>query len=741
MRGVFAFAVFLSAWLLFLAQPMAAKLLLPLLGGSPSVWNTCMVFFQAMLLAGYAYAHLSARWLGTRRQALLHLALLLVAVACVPISLGERALGSVGTAASPELWLLSTLGAVVGLPFFVLAATSPLFQRWYAAAGPAGRRDPYFLYGFSNAGSLAALLSYPVVIEPGWDLEQQSRCWAIALVLLVLVFVVAILPGLLGRAVQPAGVAGVAGAGNSPPEVMSGGPILIKRRLRWLALAFVPSSLMLGVTTYLSTDIAAVPLLWVIPLSLYLLTFIVAFGQRGPVAPRLIERGLPLGAVVLAFVLLSKATEPAGLLMILHLAFFFIAALYCHTRLAKDRPAPAHLTEFYLWLSVGGVLGGMFNALLAPKLFSLVAEYPVGIVFVCLLRAWPEVPAPQPSRRWLDWLAPLGLGTLTAVLAVTLSRLEGLPSQARSGLALGIPAILAMFLSDRRWPFAAGLGAILLGGQFYPDLHGRTLLAERDFFGVSRVTLDPTGAFRRLVHGNTLHGRQFIDPGRQREPLAYYHRLGPAGQIFQQYHAKPASPRVASVGLGAGALLCYAKPGEQWTLYEIDPTVVRLARNTNYFTYVSLCAANTQVKLGDGRLRLREAPASQYGLIVLDAFGSDAIPVHLLTREALSLYLAKLAPHGLLAFHISNRGLDLEPVLGDLAGEAGLVCLGWDDIAFGPIEVDIGKEPSHWVVMARRSEDLAKLRQNRQWELVAPRQGRRVWTDGYCNIWSAFRWK
>ena len=737
---LFGVTLFLSAALLFCVQPLVAKLMLPLLGGAPSVWNTCMVFFQAALLAGYGYAHVGATRLGVRRQAWLHLALVIASILCLPFGLSDRSVALLSSSTHPALALLGALVMMVGWPFFVLSATGPMLQRWFSETAHADAKDPYFLYAASNAGSLLALLAYPLLFEPTLRLLEQTWLWAGGFVLLALLLCACTLA--LGRQPPPHPEAAL------PPQRAQAaadggeraGPPGWGQSVRWIALAFVPSSLMLGVSTFLSTDVAAVPLLWVVPLALYLTTFVLAFARRQVFPPALVGRATPMGALVLAFLLLSKATEPLTVLILLHLVIFFIAALYCHGRLAAERPAARHLTGFYLCMAVGGVLGGVFNALLAPVIFSSVAEYPLGVILLCLLRIEPSS-AREPFQAWRKDLAvAAGLGAGTAALAWGVASATAVPAQAKTALVFGLPLVVGFVLGQRPLRFALAIAAVMAGGRAFPDQHGRTIHVERDFFGVSRVTLDPSGGFRRLVHGNTVHGRQALDPARECEPLAYYHWSGPAGRIFKQFEAAPASPRVAVVGLGAGALLCYAKPGQQWTVYEIDPAVVSIASDTNYFSYLTRCAPlRPEVVLGDARLRLREAPPQAYGLIVLDAFSSDAIPMHLLTREAMALYLAKLAPGGFLAFHISNRCLDLGPVLADLAADLHLACLGREEDEVGQADLDLGKEASYWVVVARRAIDLERIQQDSRWLRLRPRPNPRVWTDDFSNLVSALR--
>jgi hypothetical protein len=536
------------------------------------------------------------------------------------------------------------------------------------------------------------------------------------------------------------------------------------RRLRWVALAFAPSSLMMGVTTYLSTDIASLPLLWVVPLSLYLVTLIVVFARRRLVKQRLVEMALPGVALVFALVYLSGATQPALFIALLHLLFFFVAALMCHGRLADDRPHPARLAEYYLWMSVGGALGGLFNALVAPVVFERVVEYPLSVVLACALlpagrrnandegdaRRASEVTRARGARfgsdvlrkrdarheRLLDLGFPVALGLLTALLGVVTRRM-GWETVESLALVVGVPLILCYLLRRRPARFALAVGAVMLGGFFWRGLGSETVHAERNFFGTVRVVRDEGDELNWLYHGTTIHGRQSTRLDARCEPLSYYHPKGPLAQVFNAYNARPPAPNVAVVGLGTGTTVAYARAGQRWSFYEINPAVVSLASTPDYFSYLSYCTQNVPVEivLGDARLRLADAAPATFGLIVLDAFSSDAIPVHLMTAEALDLYLSRLAPGGLVAYHVSNRSLDLHPVVADLAQSRGLTALAFNDHERVP-----GKEPSHWVVVARRPEDLAALAADGRWRPLGGDTRRRLWTDDYSNIVTILKW-
>jgi hypothetical protein len=500
---------------------------------------------------------------------------------------------------------------------------------------------------------------------------------------------------------------------------------------------------MLGVTTYLTTDIAPMPLLWVIPLALYLLTFILVFSRRAIVSHSLMLRLLPVLALIMTVLLFAEDMRPPIWLLIpLHLLTFFVAAMVCHGQLAKDRPSTTHLTEFYLWLALGGVLGGLFNAIIAPLVFRHVAEYPLALVLACLLRPRSKHGKEGGRRRWLDLVLPLGVGGLTAIIVLTLQGIGMKPGQLSVSLMAGIPAVLCFTLVDRPVRFALGLGAVLLAGVFYAGSQGQTIHIERDFFGVVRVTQDSQKRFYQLLHGKTIHGRQSLDPEHRREPLAYFHRSGPMGRIFEVFNPLHPEARVGVVGLGAGSLAAYAQPKQKWKFYEIDPAVDRIAHNHDYFTFLEDCrAGEPEVVLGDARLRLQDEPDDYFDILFLDAFSSDAVPVHLLTREALKLYTSKVKNSGFLCFNVSNRYVNLPPVLANLAEDADLNCIFREDLGSALGEKEQGKEPSQWILMARRQTDLTPFTKRGLWEVLRGKSGARVWTDDYSNILEVFKWE
>jgi SAM-dependent methyltransferase len=739
MVALYTVTIFVGATLLFLLQPMFARLVLPLLGGSPAVWNTAMVFFQAALLAGYAYAHVSLRRLGARRQPSWHLLLMLLPFAVLPVAVRSGWSPPVDT--NPALWLLALMTIAIGLPFFVVSTSSSILQGWFSTSNHPRARDPYFLYAASNAGSMLALLGYPLLVEPNLTLPRQSLLWSWGYGLLVV-----LTAACAWRLRRQSGIA----AGPAMPADLKfqvsdfrSGPAARpdrRKRLRWVVLSFLPSSLLLGVTSHLSTEVAAIPLMWVVPLALYLATFVLVFARRPWIRADLLRRAFPILLVPLVMLFDLHATEPVGGLALLHLAVFFVAALLCHGELAASRPAAENVTEFYLWLAVGGALGGIFNGLVAPLVFRSVAEYPLALALSAAFALQPAGAAG--ARPWRpvrgDWLWPslLGAGIAGTILGLERAGLGG--GTAAPGIVFGLGAVACFLFSTRPLRFALGIGALLLAGLAFEGQRGGLLHIERSFFGVHRVTVDASGQFHQLLHGKTLHGRQSLDPARRREPLTYYHPTGPVGEILTRLATRPAL-RVGAVGLGAGSLAGFVQPGQTWTYFEIDPVVAQLARDERYFTYLRDAPAPVRIVLGDARLSLGREPDQGFDLLVLDAYSADSVPVHLATREALALYLRKLAPGGVLAFHISNWHLDLEPVFANLARDAGIPCLVRDDTAVAPELQARGKSPSVWVAMARTPADLALLANDSRWQPARTSAGA-PWTDDFSSLLSVFRW-
>jgi hypothetical protein len=736
--AAFSVTMFLSAALLFLVEPMFAKMALPLLGGSAAVWTTCLVFFQVALLAGYAYAHASAKLLGKREQVAVHVLVLLAALALLPVHIPTG--WTPPPQPDPVGWLLRLLLVAVGLPFFALSATTPLLQKWFAHSGHPSAGDPYFLYAASNAGSLLGLLSYPFVLEPLLRLGDQSRLWTCCYGLFLLLVAGCVL--LVWRSPQKASaLASTLPLDTRVEEAPAGNPAkpTPRLRLRWVVLAFVPSSLMLGVTTALTTDVPAIPLFWILPLALYLLSFVLVFARKPLFSHSWLSRRLPLLILAAAIPIVLKGVLPLMALLLINLLTLFAVAMVCHGEVARSRPTTQHLTEFYLWVSVGGVLGGAFNALLAPVVFSTVLELPVALVLAAILCPPTGNVEDTPRARRLDYLLPAALGLAVAIATWELQAQGMAPGRLFNLIIFGPSVVFCLRLGNRPRRFGLGVAALILASQVYAGPFGHVLLRERSFFGVYRVSDDLEKNYRVLFHGGTAHGVQSLDASRACEPLAYYTRSGPIGQVFEAFRESPVENDVALIGLGAGVMACYHQPHQRFTFYEIDPTVLHIAEDRRYFTYLSDCGPPVRVVLGDARLSLRDAPAQGYGMMVLDAFSGDSIPTHLLTREALALYLTKLATNGVLSFHISNRYLDLEPVLGNLAHDAGLFCLANADAHVSESELRGGKFSSWWVVMARNADDLQALSSDSRWTVLRAVPGSRVWTDDFSNIVSILK--
>jgi hypothetical protein len=813
--------MFLSASLLFFVEPMMAKMILPLLGGSPSVWNTCIVFYQIGLLAGYAYAHAASAWLSLRHQLLLHMALVVVPVIVLPLRVTQDWMSGPPEADKPVLWLLLLLSVTVGTPFFILSASTPVLQKWFASTGDPAAKDPYFLYAASNLGSMLALLGYPTIFERLLWLKHVhwlSQSWLWSLGYIVLILLVIRCAWVVGRTSNPdenptrdKTAAPEAEESSTPGSLPRLG---VGTRLRWVALAFVPSSLMLGVTTFITLDVAAIPLLWVIPLALYLLSFILVFAKWPRWLHNALVIALPPLLLLLVFQMLSAVTPRIGVLIFFHLLVLFVVALVCHGELALSRPAPRYLTEFYLWLSLGGALGGLFNALVAPAIFIGVAEYELGLILACVILPTREAG----NRFWFTRFLPTNLAKAATVLAqVALALLVGfftyklfqffiikevyfawlgqLRDQLRDryfatlgkpfGLhaaevgvvfVFGVPLLLCYCLAARplqfllaladvlgfstgrllpqreplvnylyvRRPLLLGLcvGTIMLNGLFWGQ-HEPVVYQTRNFYGVLKVTWGQGEPVLKLTNGTTSHGVQLYhwDPNAReaifdREPLSYYHRTGPIGQVFAEFSGANAKKNVAVIGLGTGTLASYGEPGQTFLFFDIDMDVVRIART--YFTYLEECLAKWDVIPGDARIRMKVAEDGQFDLIIVDAFNSDAIPLHLLTREAMELYFQKLSNDGILALHVSNRYLDLEPVVGNLAKDLHLVGLYQYDRDFIG---KVGKRSSQWALLARRTEDFGKLAQDPRWSPLRRRPDVGVWTDDYSNLLSVFKWK
>jgi len=729
MLALFALTTLCSAFLLFWIEPLFAKMVLPMLGGSPAVWNTCLMYFQAVLLVGYLYAHVTSRLLSSRKQAVLHVVLLLVAIASLPVAIPRGWTPPESGNVIP--WLTGLLSVAVGAPFMLLAATAPLVQRWLTDSDHRSASNPYVLYAASNTGSLLGLIGFPILMEPNLRLGEQSNLWSFGYGIAVILAALSAALVWKSSSVNPARQNAAAAVPNTPsPSVTD--------RIRWIALAFVPSSLLLGVTTYLSTDVAAMPLLWVVPLALYLITFIIVFARGGRAASRPTAKAHAVLMIVLALVLFWGPGISLRSTYALHLAVFATTALVLHGELAASRPDPAHLTEFYLWMALGGALGGAFNAIVAPLVFKSIAEYQIVLVAACLLRpSWRSRVGDVASifPQFTFSLIPAILVAWVSWYGYADHRILGISAKLLSSLVV---AVVMLSISGSALRFGVGIGLLILG-ELVPGLRfNQDMYTDRSFFGAYRVQ-NVNGPAHRLVHGTTTHGAQYQDAARRLTPETYYHPSGPVGQVFSALDQRLAGKGIAAVGLGAGTVLCYSKPGQNWTFFEIDPLVLRISSNPKYFSYLRDCAVKPRIVIGDARLSIAKEPSGRFSLLIVDAFSSDAIPVHLLTREAFALYERVLDAQGVLFVHISNKHLDLKPVVAALAKDAGLFALMEDHEPNEKVDGDLAYS-SEWVVLAHSREDLGSIALDKRWISLPSRVGYRPWTDDYSNVFSVIRW-
>lgn len=727
--AVFTATLFVSALLLFGVQPMFAKMVLPKLGGSAAVWSIALVFFQSVLLLGYAYAHILTTRLRPNTAVIVHLVVFAAALLALPIAYPA------GWEHAPQenlpLWLIGLFAVGVGFPFFAVSANAPLLQYWFSKTGHPHGSDPYFLYGASNIGSFAALLCYPFVLEPLLSIGSQSLLWSAGYVL-------------LGALIACCGFAlwRIGGVASEHAVQASRSIKVLTRpsaadRLWWIALAAVPSGLLVGVTAYITTDLAAAPFLWVIPLALFLLTFVITF-QRSPILPH--KAMLRMHSLAVASFLLVMFMPLNGLYMpVIHLAAFFISAMVCHGELVRRRPDAEHLTEFYLLMSLGGVLGGLFAGLIAPQVFTRVLEYPILLVAVFLVRGdtWEAFRAGD--RRLL-----LAGAALLAVIAGSLMQPD---LQVSGGARLSAAAVffVGIILFSRAPLTQAALitaGIVMMLGY---DLKQDTIARVRGFFGVNAVLAKQDGDFYVLAHGTTIHGVQdrkeleALNDGEYPDPRPYYHRKGAIATALDLVRRQKGSlQNVGVIGLGTGGMACLRHPGENWKFFEIDPHVVALARNPKYFTYLTQCEATDSIVMGDGRIQLAGEADQTFDALVLDAFSSDAIPAHLLTKEAMELYLSKLKPGGAVVFHISNRYMELASVVAAVAetqGAATFVSRKGDDIWNS--DPDSYRTASIVAVVARTEADLAAVAEDGRWFQVAEDVATVPWTDDYSNVISA----
>ncbi|MFN3676893.1 MAG: spermidine synthase [Sphingomonas pseudosanguinis] len=717
-RPLFIATILTGSFLLFLVQPMVARMALPRLGGAPAVWNSAMLVYQALLLGGYAYAHALGRW-RPRVQAAIHIGVLLIAALWLPIGLIAV---QPSADAEPAIWVPWLLGLSIGPLFFAVSAQAPLIQRWFVLAEPG--RNPYALYAASNLGSFAGLVAYPLLVEPSMALHAQSLMWSAGYALLGLLVLVCAtrLPAI----------------GRDAPVVAEPSPAPGWRRIGlWVALSAVPSGLVLATSTYITTDIVAMPLLWVLPLGLYLLSFIIAFATRRGVAD-ILTRVAPVTLLLFGGVIMDGHPQRPYFNAGVALALLFMVSVGLHTALYCARPAADRLTGFYLWMAVGGVLGGIFAGMVAPVVFDWTYEYPLLILAAGALI--PQMFLTEGLRRLWRRHHRTMLIALAVMLGVFLDlRLVGPDrwfGEDQQGPAFLVIAALGFLTIGARAGFTLLLAVtlVMFGGYRSLALSMAHDARMRSYFGV--YTVRDVAGYRELDHGSTVHGIQLRGSvERERTPTTYY---APFSGVGRAMRAAPSlygpGARIGVVGLGTGTLACYVQPGQHWRFYEIDPVMVRIARDTGQFTYLRHCRPNPVIRIGDARIRLSQDRSASLDLLALDAFSSDAVPAHLLTQEAFATYGRVLAPRGLLLVHISNRFVDLEPVVA-AAARAG----GWAvrKLAYNPTDLDreVQATNSVWLALSRDRRMLAALEATGgDWTTVTAPPGLRAWTDDYSTV-------
>ena len=726
--AVYAAAIFLSAGLLFAVQPLFTKMVLPTLGGAPSVWSMALVFFQGALLGGYLYAHLLTRYLPGRQSVVVHLLVLLAATFVLPLGLASG--WGRPSADGETLWIVGLFAASIGLPFFALSANAPLLQAWYARTGHPSAKDPYFLYGASNVGSFLALLSYPFLVEPLTRLGQQTAAWSGLFYALIVLIGVCGLLLVRSKNASPSATPVAEGALSAPT---------VKDAAIWAALAAVPAGLMIAVTAHISTDIAAAPLLWVIPLALYLLSYVLVFQTRRLIPHEFFVKAQPFLIALLVATFAVDLQLNILVVFAVHVATFFVTCMVCHGELARRRPAPRYLTAFYLWMAAGGVTGGIAAGMIAPRLFDWVAEYPLLIVAAVLCRPGFAIAEEREAR--LFWLAALAAMVLLAIPRLVFG--FDFEHNAYGGVVIVLLAVALVFSSDPL-RFAALIALTFMFIRVYDvEAIGRTSI--RSFFGVHKILDTPGSEYRVLMHGTTIHGAQKIRDAEgnpisgRPEPITYYTANSGIGQAIKAAREQKGGPiRIAAVGLGTGSIACLTEEGDALTFYEIDQSVVRIAREDNYFTFVASCAPDAQIRLGDARFTLADVPDGQYDVIVVDAFSSDAIPIHLMTQEAMAIYLKKAAPNGLVVLHVSNRHLELSSVVAGIADANGAITRvhvgGAGDNDEQEYSDSTYRYSTNVAVVGRSDEAFGPLATRESWEVKEPDPTQRVWTDDYSNL-------
>ena len=745
-RLIFTPGIFVGSFLLFLIQPMVGKILLPGFGGVPAVWTTCMLFFQAALLAGYLYAERSISLLGFRRQSILHLLLLLGGIFFLPLDID---LSDIQNAVhQPATWLFSRLTISIGYLFFLIAANAPLLQRYYSYSEQNDASDPYFLYSASNAGSLMALLAYPFLFEPFLRVSQQKSLWS-ALYLLQILLVLFCISRIKKKDAE-----------SLTTRTSDTGRLPLQNALLWTFLGFVPCSAMLAVTTHIATDIASGPLLWIFPLSIYLISFILVFAKNPLWREIQWGRRLIHGVVLSIILYYFMISDPVWLVIPLHFLTLFLVCMYFHGRLAGMRPSAGHLNSYFVWMSVGGIAGGVFNGLIAPLAFATQAEYIITMLVSGL--AVSLFSRHDPAHVFSRAEKALLITAYLILIIIMHGRFPGIGSHflpfGTAQLAAFTIVSLMLFFRFRAITLAS-LAVIYISGQLFGPVGNLNLLTTRSFFGILKVNRvisqdagkfgraqAPVDVFYKLSHGTTMHGVERKVDVRPVFPLAYYSRESPIGAIFRAGRINRASQNIGIVGLGCGTLAWYGRPWQHFDLYEIDPEVIKIAENPAYFTYLKNSRASWKNIVGDARINLQAVPDKSYDLLVIDAYSSDAVPTHLLTLEAFRLYRSKLKDNGILALHTSNRYFDLPPVIRRICDEIGMRALVGNDnpknysIRYDDYDLTMLSR-SQWVAVTGSEQVFRLLQIFWRWESLPEKPGMDLWTDDHASLFQVYKWR
>lgn len=776
---LFTIAIFLSAFLLFLVQPMVGKIFLPWVGGAPAAWNTCMFFFQFVLLGGYYYAHATLKHLSLKKHFIVHFVLMLTAIVFLPIKFS----GTESVPTNPAPWLLTQLLITVALPFFVLSSSAPIIQKWFYHCDHKRSANPFFLYAASNAGSFSALIIYPLFVEPTYNTYEQGVIWSIGYVLTILLM--GLCAFFVNKSIKKSASKDLSSeikdenaeknertkieANNDGAKSQAIAKPGFFQVIKWVFAAFIPSSLFLGCTQFMTRDIAPVPMLWVIPLMIYLFTFIVAFAEKFVIKLSYIKSAALISMVVFFPVYYLGAIRDTWTNIFVHLAILFAIALMCHRYLSDTKPVPEYLTTFFLCLSIGGVMGGLFNSFIAVELFDAHAEYPLVIALsAIIINASKSNATNSSSTGKMSLLASVVLGILFAgatwfIYYIPLTswffKIGSYFSFDNSSesfttaynflsthhrefrffvyFILGLYTVSMLNRKERFNLFAFSSSVMIVLMFVSIGLGSHVIYRSRNFFGVKEVILEDYRSVRKLVHGTTVHGVQSLDPEWQQYPLSYYHFNGPLGDVFASGLGRKEGLRVAGIGLGAGSMAAYLYSGQHMTFYEIDPEIVEIAKNIGAFTYLGNAQGTYDVVVGDGRLKIAQAEDESYDIIVVDAFSSDYIPVHLMTVEAVGIYLEKLKEDGLLVFNISNRYLDMQPLADALAREHGLVCLITVDNEFdSSFDENWNRYASVYAVMSRNTVNLPIpwVSNELMWKMYPEDNDFEAWTDDFSSL-------